>query len=622
MIRAIMELQDEAAIAAEQQDAADLAEEVTPAREAEADEEAEDLATVAAPPAHAVEGAQATNADPLADGRARDDGGTENDRRPKSMKGTHHRKATLGLGTQVGPDGAETGAPTAERGARTREKARYTIVAGKGAKLELAAGVVPTEDQLATKVEAGGEAIHHRRGTVDAPTTKPTMIPNNLFIDGGPKAPDIRQGGIGDCYFESCLLGVTNNDPAKINSIMSMSGGQVSVTLQRLDPATAAYVPKTIKTSATVMTRKDKDGDVSLVGAGMRIAELPKTTFWWAEVRDGVLEIHRRDDYEVALWAPMMEKCYAEFTERYGQYGGDAKGPKGSGYDALDEGGAVEDCYQMFYGGAASTNTRDMTFTPGADVVSGNWRAIRDLLVYEQTRGNTAGGQTQNFMHARMGADGAAQRGAALIDQVTPLLDAEQFFEDLGAAFEVDETIEAAMARFFATLDRQALRSALQTLKGVITASQATPATATEDDIATAAAAVQTPDLHPALWDDTKLKPFVHLRENLGILINLGSDSSPGGRFTYTTHAYSVKSVGLKDAGGTPLALTTADLPARAGEIDAEKSVVMMQNPHAANEPDLRGTGPADGKNDGEFAMTLDQFLRSFDLLRMATVAH
>jgi len=116
--------------------------------------------------------------------------------------------------------------------------------------------------------------------------------------------------------------------------------------------------------------------------------------------------------------------------------------------------------------------------------------------------------------------------------------------------------------------------------------------------------------------------PFRNLRENLGILLNLGDDSSNKQRMNYTAHAYEDHGVHLADKTGGPLALTSADLPAKAADIDPEKSSVQMHNPHATNEPDMRGTGPADGKDDGQFTYTLDQFLRCFDLLRMNDVTH
>src|SRR5262249_33530780 len=152
------------------------------------------------------------------------------------------------------------------------------------APIELAAGAAPAEADLYTRSDKGGQPVGFRSGTPAAPNVTPTMEENNLFIDGGPKVEDIRQGGLGDCYFQSCLLGITQNDPAKIQAAMAFHGHDVSVTLQRFDAKTSTHVPVTTTTSTSLLTRRTKSGGISLVGAGMRIAPTPKKTAWWASV--------------------------------------------------------------------------------------------------------------------------------------------------------------------------------------------------------------------------------------------------------------------------------------------------------------------------------------------------
>src|SRR3569833_2748222 len=134
-------------------------------------------------------------------------------------------------------------------------------------------------------------------------------------------------------------------------------------------------------------------------------------------------------------------------------------------------------------------------------------------------------------------------------------------------------------------------------------------------------------------------QPFMHARMSdngavtrgdalvdqvMGLLFfpQLGDDSSNKQRMNNTSHAYEVHGAHLADKTGAALALTSADLPARAADIDPEKSAVQMHTPHATTEPDMRGTGPAGGKDDGQFTYPLDQFLRCFDLLRMNDVSH
>jgi hypothetical protein len=563
--------------------------------------------------------------DAMKDGRAfgasADEDGGVRDLRATAMKGTKHRKATIGMGTQVGPDGKPTGAPPPHKESKVADAARVSIVASEKAPLEVAAGTTPTEDQLFTRVASGGHGITHRRGSPASPNVTPTMDEDNLYIDGGPKKEDVRQGGLGDCFFHSCLLGITQNDPGKIQSVMSMSGGLVSVTLQRFDGKTGMHAPVTINTSTALLTKKNKKG-ISLVGARMRVGDVPKKTAWWAETHGKTIEVHRRDVYETALWAPMMEKAYADFAQRYGSEGhGKDKAEKklGSGYKIINAGGSVENCYQMFYGGSVVTSQEATNFTPGNNIVTDNIAAIQRLLTYQATKGNTAAGTTQGFMHARIGATGAVSRGISLVDACKGLLFGEQIVDDFSAALAPQNAIEE-IARLLRTISRTALRNSLDTLRTTLAAFIA--GTANANAVSTATEPVIQPDVFPHLWNDSMPPSFKHLRENLGILVNLGTDSGNKQRTNYASHAYQVRGLSLADSGGTALALGAADLPAKAADIDAEKSLVEMHNPHATNEPDMRQTGPADGKDDGVFHYTLGQFLRNFDLLRLADVTH
>jgi hypothetical protein len=318
----------------------------------------------------------------------------------------------------------------------------------------------------------------------------------------------------------------------------------------------------------------------------------------------------------------MMEKAYADFTQSHGKDGqGLSKAEKklGSGYKVINTGGAVEDCYQLFYGDSATTGTQATTFTPGGNIVTSNIAALQKLLTYSAQQGNTAAGSTQTFMHARIGSDGACKRGDALIDFCKGLLFGEQLLDDVnGAIFSRDirEKIDALLRK----INRQLLSTSLTTLQTTIKAKIA--GTKKDGDVAKATEPVITPDLFPHLWDNSLPAQFGELRDNLGILVNLGDDSGNKQRTNYAGHAYEVRGVQMADNAGAALALTAADLPAKAASIDPLKSQVLMHNPHATNEPDMRGTGPADAKDDGKFSYTLDQFLRNFDLLRFADVAH
>ena len=49
--------------------------------------------------------------------------------------------------------------------------------------------------------------------------------------------------------------------------------------------------------------------DGTVHGAQLRCAPAPKAMDYWARIRRSVLHIHRKDEFECARWAPLMEKA-------------------------------------------------------------------------------------------------------------------------------------------------------------------------------------------------------------------------------------------------------------------------------------------------------------------------
>src|SRR5690606_34001272 len=140
------------------------------------------------------------------------------------------------------------------------------------------------------------------------------------------------------------------------------------------------------------------------------------------------------------------------------------------------------------------------------------------------------------------------------------MLFGEQFMDDIKAATSPSNVYEE-IARLLRQINRTALRDALDNLRTTLAAYLAE--TVDENAVANATEPVIVPDLFPHLWNDTMPAPFRHLRENLGILVNLGTDSSNSQRMNYAAHAYQIRGITLADSTGAALALTAADLPAR-----------------------------------------------------------
>lgn len=560
------------------------------------------------------------------------DGGGGNDGLATPMTGSQHSTPTLGMGTQVGAQGQTTGAPAGSAPAATHEELYVNLVATAATKLRQQPGQVPAEDALyQRRSDHGGAHVRHRQGSLAAPWVGTDMVPDSLFIGGAPSAADVRQGGIGDCYFMAVLLGIVNGDPGKISSMMRLAGGQVTTTFHRLNTATGKWQPVDITNANTLQTQPGAAGTQRLTGADFRIADTPQECLWWADITGGdTLAVHREDHFEVALWGPLMEMSYADFAQQYGKYGQGvtpAEQAQGGGYNILDSGGGSQDCYNMFYGDAVtSTGTEGVNATPGKNIVTTNIPAVQRLLEFEANKDHPGpAGGAQRFMQARVSPVGAAQRCQALVQSVNTQITLDTALDSI--SYSVQDllnppTPEETARRAQRTVDLQLLRTALIPLQAALTTFIGSASSANSQALAVAARPVQQPDVHRLLWDEGSPPPYRQLRESLGIVINLGTDNGPGRRTIYAAHAYNIQGVTLRGQTGQALRMTSAEVPARAAEIDAQRSTVIVQNPHASNEPDERGTGPADGVNEGRFTMNLDAFFRSYDLLRLASVEH
>ncbi|MBN1335292.1 MAG: DUF4157 domain-containing protein [Deltaproteobacteria bacterium] len=560
---------------------------------------------------------------------------------PRRQSGTAAGAPSLASGRQVDDAGRPHDPPTGEWPETQDVHKRVEILHDLGNPLSMEAGQVPQEsdlfttlegeegEQVSTEVEPtvdwedeGVTEITRQTGTVEDPISYTEPVEDALFI-GAPDAADVRQGGIGDCYFLAVVLGIIARDPTVFSDGMDRTDGSVSMRFFYKDPADDHWKPVTVTTDDTLPTVADSEGAATddLVAAGFRVADAPVQTEWSASITLDWLYVERSEQYEAALWAPYLEKTYARFAEEYGQYG-DGSASEQSGYDVIDQGGASQACYPMFYGDAVeATGTQDTTFRPGMDIVSDNIPAIRRLLLLENPRP----GQ-QEFLQARIGSQGAVTRMKAQSEYILTLdtlsLAAEMVF--FGAIPWVGEGMASERAQEAARSGALALHADLRALNALVTTWEEADSDAARDTalepVVTKAREVQEPGRHPLLHVPDSDKKYHDLNELLGEVINLGSDSGPGRRMLYAAHAYNVLSVTLTGRAGEPLAITPDEVAAQAGQIDPTRSTVVMQNPHAGNEPDLEGRGPSDRVNEGRFTLTLDQFLRNVDLLRFATV--
>jgi hypothetical protein len=363
----------------------------------------------------------------------------------------------------------------------------------------------------------------------------------------------------------------------------------------------------------------------NIIGAGFRVAPQPTECRWYVKIVGDILQVWREDRYEAAMWGPLMEKAYADFAGQFGKYGDGQNGTttqNPTGYDVIAGGGEANKCYSMFYGNSATNTTVGVNQTPGASqsIVMQNIAAITnivDFMAHKDSPGPAGG--AQRFLQARMSPDGAISRCKGYLDILRQRRSDNSTSWYSGLTDWIGATHDAEHEKQFAATGMKSLVDACDPLYNAIVAYQSNSTAQASQNVAVAARTVQAPNAFPILWanGDSILTEF---RENLGIVINLGTDNGVGQRTLYAAHSYNVKSAAFNNTQGQPVAVTTGNVATVAQQIDAQKSNVVMQNPHAGNEWDEKGTGAPDGANDGTFTLSLDQFLRSTDLLRSATV--
>ncbi len=295
------------------------------------------------------------------------------------------------------------------------QEARATavkVVAGDKNHLHFNTPVCPVPDALyqeAAPGTAGFQDVTGLNGTVTQPLIEEDAG-KGLYIGGGPSPNDVQQGGIGDCYFESMLMSLAQRDPNKIKKMMQPDGkGGATVTLWRRQNHDKSLWERI--TGGPEFDYIAVDVHVSselrfAIGGGIWGNQLfagqqPKSQDWWAAVNAGKLEVHRKDEFEVARWAPLLEKAFARFAQTHGQYGGarggNAAAPTGSGYDVI-EGGLPMHTLSFIYGAEADSKSADIkhqgtNWTPaqsqGVGLLTANSTVI-DQLILLAGRGETS----------------------------------------------------------------------------------------------------------------------------------------------------------------------------------------------------------------------------------------
>jgi hypothetical protein len=272
--------------------------------------------------------------------------------------------------------------------------------------------VIYEEDSAATP-PAGFTAVTGFSGTTAAPMVTQEAAPS-IYITGTPTAEDVQQGGIGDCYFMAAMVSIVGRDPGKITGMTVADGrGGATITFWRAQPRSAGILDRILGRNpgrdwiqVAVTVTDDLAVNISnnrVHGAQVRCAPNPKAQDWWATVAAPNLEIHRKDTFELARWAPLMEKAYARFAQTHGQYGGaDPRGASGgSGYNAINSGFGLEVFYPFYGPMMDDPNNRPgwavtsyTPGTPGSSIVAANATVMEHLILLQGRGTGAAAGDT------------------------------------------------------------------------------------------------------------------------------------------------------------------------------------------------------------------------------------
>jgi outer membrane protein OmpA-like peptidoglycan-associated protein len=315
---------------------------------------------------------------------------------------TTHRAPTIG-------DAANApAAPAAPHG--ESRAANVKVNAPKERPLHFANPVCPDPARLyeegpaVTPAPPDFTAVTGFSGSADLPMVEQGASPG-IYINGQPTPDDVQQGGIGDCYCEAAIMSMAQRDPGKIKAMMTPDGtGGATVKLWRRQAHQKSlgerifgggdqydYTPVNVAVTADLAVNVSNN---RVHGAQLRAAPAPNSIDYWAEVKGSTLEVHRKDLFEVARWAPLLEKAYARFAQQHGQEGGFSGVGSGAaagtpGYDGINS-GFSQYCLRVFYGpasdasGAISMEGMTAAPTAGNNILATNPAVVDRLLTLAQ----------------------------------------------------------------------------------------------------------------------------------------------------------------------------------------------------------------------------------------------
>ena len=299
-----------------------------------------------------------------------------------------------------------------------------------------------------------------------------------------------------------------------------------------------------------------------------------------------------------AIWARLIQKAFAVFAGMFGTYGGAYSTPRTLGGYADIAGGEEKKVYGVFYGPAlasasASTVNYDPSATDATNLLA-SVEVIKALVEYQGQR--PVAGQPVLMLTA----------GATLRDHLRRLQSALTLVR-LPTGF-------GTLTTQLANMGRQLPQALADALSAGSAAAPDQPRVRAVINLAKTIA--EGTDLKALARANPDLQQFQTLIELLNDIKEAGVDTSPGQRFIYSAHAYTILEATFSPRAPDASLLTTNPTSALVG-LNPLLSTVRMRNPHAANSPNTLGDSTADT---GTFTLSLAQFLRNFSAVDQGRV--
>ncbi len=300
---------------------------------------------------------------------------------------------------------------TSSKTIKPGDQKKLKVVEHEAPGLVLNVGSAPQLEDL-VKEDENGEEANLYRGSISDPNISKDVSDKYLFADGGPNQNDVKQVGVGDCYFWGAVLQILAHDPGKFTQMMQLKGDTVETTMyyKQGKKWVAEKISRPMGIGGLNAQYEEKANKFKGRECGVRVdTGAPCESAWNAVMQNSVCMINRTDYYKAALWANCLEQAYSDFSRAHGQYGAGMNYADGSGKEEF-ESGCSDSCMNMFYGDKASG---PKTFANNSSSTT-----LKALIDFKKSL-ESAGGYTALVARRRMGDPNSNSAHAYSVENIT-----------------------------------------------------------------------------------------------------------------------------------------------------------------------------------------------------------